>query len=272
MRRCRSRGSHIRHVRSTDSACSVGVAGVKDPILLKFLLFVVVGQLAGDGIRRYGAWVGITSRNVAGRQGDTGGADPAVTAALEAWGRGTAAEADALAALAAARLIVPVVTMLTEQNDDGTEKETEMALPTLVGQDGRAAVIAFTGTETLARWNPEARPVPFPAARVWEYAQAEGNAVVVDVAGPVPLAVEGARLAALAAGERPPLPHEDPDVRAEIAAVTPDFTLEPGPDGSDFLVTLRGLDEAGARQAAGEITARVRAGGRFRRGVGFRLS
>jgi hypothetical protein len=179
--------------------------------------------------------------------------------------------------------------MLTEQDDDGSsarpagdtgglspltkhEKETEMALPTLVGRDGRTAVVAFTGTETLARWKPEARPVPFPASRVWEYARAEGNAVVVDVAGPVALIVEGARLAALAAGERPPLPHEDPDVRAEIAAVTGDFTVEPGPPGSDFLVTLRAADAAAARQAAEQISARVRAAGRFRRGVGFRLA
>ena len=229
----------------------------------------------------------ITSGNVSGSKGDTGAADPAVTAALDAWARGTGGEHEALTALAAARLIVPVVAMLTEQSSArpavgtgglspltgaGTEKETEMALPTLVGKDGRKAVIAFTGTETLARWNADARPVPFPAARVWEYAVAEGNAVVVDVAGPVPLVVEGARLASLAAGERPPLPHEDPDVHAEIAAVTDRFTVEPGPSGSDFLVTLRVADAAAARRAAEEITARVRAGGRFRRGVGFRTS
>ena len=147
-----------------------------------------------------------------------------------------------------------------------------MALPTLVGKDGRKAVIAFTGTGSVRRWNPEARPVPFPASRVWEYAAAEGDAVVVDVAGPVPLVVEGARLAALAAGDEPPLPHEDPDVRAEIAAVSGDFTVEPGPPGSDFLVTLHGAGPAQARRAAEEITARVRAGGRFRRGVGFRVA
>ncbi|HEX6454560.1 MAG TPA: SseB family protein [Trebonia sp.] len=214
----------------------------------------------------------ITSSNATGRKGDTGGADPAVTAALDAWARGMGSEHDALAALASSRLIVPVVAMLTEQDESGAEKETEMALPTLVGKDSRKAVIAFTGTESVRRWNPEARPVPFPASRVWEYAAAEGDAVVIDVAGPVPLAVEGARLAALAAGDEPPLPYEDPDVRAEIAAVTGDFTVEPGPPGSDFLVTLHGADAARARRAAEEITARVRAGGRFRRGVGFRVA
>lgn len=228
-------------------------------------------------IHGYRACVDSTSRKSTGRNGDTGAADPAVTAALEAWARGAGSEGEALAALAAARLIVPVVARPIERNgpiersDDGTEKETEMALPALVGRDGRKAVVAFTGTETLTRWDPGARPVPFPASRVWEYAVAEGNAVVIDVAGPVPLAVEGVRLAALAGGQAPPPPHADPDVRAEIAAVADDFALEPGPDGSDFAVALRAADPAAARRTAEEITARMRASGRFRRGVAFRL-
>jgi hypothetical protein len=250
----------------------MGNAEDKEPILCKFLPFAAFRRVVGDEIRRYRAWVRITSGNVSGGKGDTGAADPAVTATLDAWARGTGGEHEALTALAAARLIVPVVAMLAERNENGTEKETEMALPTLVGKDGRKAVIAFTGTETLTRWNADARPVPFPASRIWEYAMAEGNAVVVDVAGPVPLVVEGARLAALAAGEKPPLPHEDPDVQAEIAAVTDGFTVEPGPSGSDFLVTLHIADADTARRAAEEITARVRVGGRFRRGVGFRVS
>lgn len=207
-------------------------------------------------------------------QGDTGAADPAVTAALRAYASGNAGEHEALTALAGTRLVVPVVAMLTEQNDDGTEKETEMALPTLVGNDDRKAVIAFTGIESLARWDPQARPVPFPASRVWQYAaaEAEAEAVVIDIAGPAPLTVEGARLTALAAGNKPPLPHEDPDVHAQIATVTSDFTLEPGPDGSDFLVTLRSRGPEQARETAQAITAVVGASGRFRRGVAFRLS
>jgi hypothetical protein len=227
---------------------------------------------------------------------DTGEADPAVTVALHAYATGTAGEHEALTALAGARLVVPVVAMLNESHPaqpaespgkssprnggtgpekknagSGTEKETEMALPTLVGNDGRTAVIAFTGTESVARWNPEARPVPFPASRVWEYAAAEAEAVVIDVAGPVALAIEGARLRALAAGKPVPLPHEDPDVRAQIAEVTSDFDLEAGPDGSDFAVALRSADPEQVRAIAQEITSRVRAQGRFRRGVAFRL-
>ena len=202
--------------------------------------------------------------------GDTGEADPAVTAALAAYAAGTAAEHAVLTAVAASRLLVPVVAILAEANDDGTEKETEMALPTLIGNDGRKAVIAFTGTGTIKRWRADARPVPVPAPSLWPAVAAEqADAVVVDVAGPVPLVIEGARLRALATGAPPPLPHEDADIRAEVAAVTEAFTLEPGTQDAELTVALKAADPAGARVAAEQIAARLAP--RLRKGVAFRL-
>jgi SseB protein N-terminal domain len=136
--------------------------------------------------------------------GDTGDADPAVAAALAAYTAGQATQQAVLSAIVASRLLVPVVAVLTEAGEDGAEKETEMALPTLVGNDGRKAVIAFTSTATMKRWRPDARPVPVTAARLWPAVAAESaDAVVIDVAGPVQLVVEGALLASLAAGHQP---------------------------------------------------------------------
>ena len=209
--------------------------------------------------------------------GDTGGPDPAVTAVLAAYAAGAATEHAVLTAVAASRLLVPVVAVLAEASADGTEKETEMALPTLIGNDGRKAVIAFTGTGPVTRWRADARPVPVPAARLWPAVAAEqADAVVIDVAGPVPLVVEGARLRALASGEPPPLPHEDPDVRAQVAAVVDEFTLEPGgftlePGGpdADLTVTLKTTDPAAARAAAEAIAARLAP--RLRRGIAVRI-
>ena len=184
--------------------------------------------------------------NPGGQQfrGDRGGADPRVTAALAAYQAGQGSEQAALDALAAARLLVPVIAVELEPSEDQSDrqsraerqgdKDSEMVLPTLIGRDGRPAVLAFTGLDALARWRPDARPVPAEADRVWRAAVADGCAVVIDVAGPVPLAVEGARLAALAAGQPVPPPHEDPDVRAEVqAAVAAEpaiagFSLAPG--------------------------------------------
>ena len=226
--------------------------------------------------------------NPGGQQfrGDRGGADPLLTAALAAYHVGQGSEQAALGALAAARLLVPVIAEQShkDQSDkdqsykDQGDKDTEMVLPTLIGRDGRPAVLAFTGLDALARWRPDARPVPAEADRVWRAAVADGCAVVIDVAGPVPLAVEGARLAALAAGQPVPPPQEDPDVRAEVqAAVAAEpaiagFSLAPGhPGTADLAITLHlapGQDAdrgpAVNRAAAGIAT---RLGARLRRGI-----
>lgn len=186
--------------------------------------------------------------------GDTGEADPAVTAALAAYAAGQATERATLAAIAATRLLVPVMAVLTEGGEDGAEKETEMALPTLIGNDGRKAVIAFTGAETLTRWRPEARPVPVPAARLWPAVQAEqADAVVIDVAGPVQVVIDGGRLTALASGQSPPQACEDPDIRAAIATVTTDAVLQPGPEDADLAITIKAAGEAQARSDAEQL-------------------
>ncbi len=150
--------------------------------------------------------------------GDDGAADPAVAAALAAYAAGQGGEHAALTALAGSRLLVPVVAVLAEADEQGAEKSTEMALPTLVAQDGSRAVLAFTSLNALQRWRSDARPVPVPAASAWLAGTQDADAVVIDVAGPVTLAVDGARLAALAAGRPVPLPHQDPDVLAALQA------------------------------------------------------
>lgn len=212
---------------------------------------------------------------------DTGAADPAAASALTAFARGEGSEHAALIALDRARLLVPVVAMLTEagaaDGEKGGEKESEMALPTLVGNDGRRALLAFTGLDALARWRKDARPIPAEASRVWQAAVADDCAVVIDVAGPVPLPVTGARLAALAAGGPVPPAHEDPDVRAEVtAAVAAEpsvagFSLAAAQHGTDLAVTLElepgGTDVAAVRRAADAIAARL--AGRLRRGIEF---
>ena len=221
--------------------------------------------------------------NPGGQQfhGDRGAADPRVTAALAAYQAGQGSEQAALTALAATRLLVPVLAVLTNGTATQGDKDSEMMLPKLIGRDGRPAVIAFTSLDALARWRPEARPVPAEADRVWRAAVADGCAVVIDVAGPVPLAVEGARLAALAAGQPVPPPHEDPDVHAEVRAATAaepaiaGFSLAPAREvGADLAVTLR-LASPGPRRAKenGPAVNRAAAGiatrlaARLRRGI-----
>ncbi|MFI7044540.1 SseB family protein [Streptosporangium sandarakinum] len=135
---------------------------------------------------------------------DDGSADAALASALAAFSSGAADAGAVVAALSGARLLVPVVALLTssEVGEHGLrqEKESEMALPKLVGKDGREAVPAFTGAESLRLWRPDARPIQTTVPLVCQAAvHEEAAAVVLDVAGPVPFVIEGAVLRALAA-------------------------------------------------------------------------
>lgn len=137
--------------------------------------------------------------------GDTGAADPALARALASYAEDRGAFATVVAALAEARLLVPVVAVLGEVEHDehglAHDKSSDMAAVLLTGQDGRQALLAFTSTDALAGWDPAARPVPVPARVAAQSAVAEeAAALVVDVAGPHVFVLEGRDLAAFAAG------------------------------------------------------------------------
>lgn len=210
--------------------------------------------------------------------GDDGSADPAAAAALAAFGAGTGSERAALTALAAARMLVPVVAAPSEG-----ERGSEMSLPTLIGRDGRPAIPAFTCLEALALWRPAARPVPTEPGRLWRAAVSDSCAVVVDIAGPVPMAVDGARLAALADGRPVPPPHQDPDVQAAVQAATAGHpaiagvSIEPGEGGSDLTIDLILAADCGSQDSdevahalGGALIAEL--GGRLRRGIAIRAA
>ncbi|WP_371404106.1 SseB family protein [Kribbella sp. NBC_00662] len=138
-----------------------------------------------------------------GFDNDDGTADPALAAALAQGDEG--AVLAALAGPTGARLLVPVVAMLGEveydENGLAHDKTSDMAVALLQGQDGRNALLAFTGTESLARWSPEARPMPAQAQLVATAAIQEGAAaIVVDIAGPATGVIETDDVRRLAAG------------------------------------------------------------------------
>jgi hypothetical protein len=202
-----------------------------------------------------------------------------VAAALSAYAAGQVAERAALETLSRARLLIPLVERAADGTGDcGHQGEKEMASPRLIGRDGRPAILAFTSLDAFVRWRPDARPVPAGAGEVWSTAAGDSCAVVIDVAGPVPLAVDGARLAALASGGPLPAPHADADVQAQVmeaVAGEPAILgaeLAEGPDGTDLAVRLTfrspgvpGGDQAAVRRAAEAIAGRL--AGRLRRGI-----
>ncbi|WP_067462931.1 SseB family protein [Actinomadura macra] len=156
--------------------------------------------------------------------GDDGAADPRLCEALAGYAAGRVGEHAVLRRLQGARLFVPVVAVLTEEEPVAPgelrrEKSSDMALPTLLGEDGRRGVLGFTCAETMKAWRADARPVAVHARQACRAALDEGaHALVVDVAGPVPFAVDGLRLHLLAEGRPVPPPHEDPDVLAAVEA------------------------------------------------------
>lgn len=143
-----------------------------------------------------------------GFAGDDGSADPTLRAALADYD----ADPDrlhhaTLAQLQDSRLLVPVVAVLGEVEYDehglAHDKTSDMATVLITGQDGRQALLSFTGTDALTAWNPEARPVAVTVRDAARSALHDGAAaLLVDVAGPVLFVVEGEELQALADGRR----------------------------------------------------------------------
>lgn len=138
---------------------------------------------------------------------DTGEADPALAAALTAYAADPAALPEALARLQTARLLVPVVAVAGEVEVDqrglAHDKTSDMAAVLVQGPDGRRGLLAFTSIETMARWDPAARPVPVTASTAAMAAVQEGaDAMVVDLAGPARIVVDGDHLRPFAAGWR----------------------------------------------------------------------
>ncbi|QNN52591.1 SseB family protein [Nocardioides mesophilus] len=141
-----------------------------------------------------------------GFPGDSGAAAPEVSAALAAYAADPEGGYTAmLQVLQHARLLVPVVAVLGEAEVDEQgltrDKTSDMATVLMRGRDGRTALLAFTGTDTLHRWDPQARPVPVTVTTAAEAAVQDGaEALLVDVAGPVRVVVGSADLRELARG------------------------------------------------------------------------
>lgn len=183
--------------------------------------------------------------------GDDGSAPPRLVAALEAYASGVGGHADVVDALAASRLLVPVVAVLDEAEvaDEGVrrDKTSHMATVSTTGRDGRRGLLAFSSVETMRRWDPSARPVPLTARRAAESALADGaDALVLDIAGPVQFAIEAADLRALAAGYRSPADTGDIPVWAVAVGLA-----QPQPEANGA------ADSAGAATDGGERGASV---------------
>lgn len=227
----------------------------------------------------------VANKNIpdSGFSDDDGSADPRLSAALAAWAEDRTALAPVLEALKGARLLVPVVAVLGEVEEDENglrrEKTSDMAVPTLKAGD-RTALPAFTSTDSLARWDPEARPVAVPLHQALQAAAHEkADTVVLDMAGPVPFELTGAALLALAEGRTTTDPLADPAVveavRGAVAAEPAVLRAHLGPGQADGTLVLV-LDPAAApaeaaRAVAGRLAADETLRARLVRGLDLAL-
>jgi hypothetical protein len=152
----------------------------------------IAAALAGAGGSADSAGRSWEGRDLSGRGNplhnfdqDDGTADAAYAEALSALIDGSGGEADVVRALATARVFVPIVAQLAEEEASvhglSADKQADMALVTVQAPDGRRALPVFTSIAALEAWHSEARPVAVYAARAALSAVAEkAELLVVD--------------------------------------------------------------------------------------------
>jgi hypothetical protein len=193
---------------------------------------------------------------------DTGEPDARLAAALSELaasldrsaspGQSAQVESEVVAALAAARLFVAVVAV--------TDEHAHMALITVTNPDGRRSLPVFSTPASLARWRPDARPVPAPGQRAALSAVAEGcDLLDLDPSGPVPYQVRRPAVWALGRGLSWTPSYANPVLVQEVSLICAEEGLasrvEAG-SSAELRVVLtlpRGLDE----QQVSAVTARL---------------
>ncbi len=200
--------------------------------------------------------------------GDDGAASPAVRRLLS-----SGADPIVLArTLREERLLASVVAVLDELDEAGADKDSHMAVVSMVNERGERGLLAFSGTDSMVAWNPQARPVPSLGRDTARAALDDGaTALVIDVAGPQTVVLAGPALLALA--DLLDLAGVTALVNAALAPLTSDgwaevevFDARPMDAGVDVIVQVtapagghpdgRLLADL-ARQAAEVISARA---------------
>lgn len=172
--------------------------------------------------------------------GDDGAIDPQLELALEGLYAGMNGEEAVVAALADARVFVPVVAQTGEtvvgENGLVEDKEADMALVMIAAPDGRTALPVFSTVDRLTDWHPQARPVAVYAPRAALSAVAEdAQLLVLDPGAEITFVVRRPAVWALAKQHAWVPSYQDESLLAplqELAASldgVSGLVLEPGP-------------------------------------------
>ncbi|NIK35001.1 hypothetical protein FHS05_000026 [Microbacterium endophyticum] len=138
---------------------------------------------------------------------DTGAADPALLAALQAR-RGKGRDSIAIIeSYRAARVLIPLVAQKGEEgvapNGLRVDKTQELSIVTVSAPDGRTVMPVFTSVETMKSWDAVARPVPADGRRTAVAAVTEQtDLIVIDPGSPTEYVLRRPAVWALAHEER----------------------------------------------------------------------
>ncbi|PRI10784.1 SseB family protein [Leucobacter massiliensis] len=186
------------------------------------------------------------------------------------------AHAEALLALSASRVLIPLLAEAggTGLTPDGrtVDKSQELSIVTVASPDGRTVMPVFSSVGTMRAWHAEARPIPVPGPQAaLAAAQEQTELIIVDPGTPErEFGVRRTQLEAVALGERTAPAWADPRVldafRASLAGEDRvlGIALLPGDPQARLLapetdVVLRiaaGLDRAALGGLVGELQQR----------------
>lgn len=156
---------------------------------------------------------------------DDGAADEVVRRVVAAAAAGEIPVASAARALRGARLLATVAAVLDAVDENGGDKDSHMAVVSMVNERGEKGLLAFTGTDSLMAWSADGRPVPAHGRDLARAAKEDGaDAVVVDVAGPARMVLAGIDLEVLA--DDVDVTQVDALVQAALAPLTADGWTE----------------------------------------------
>jgi SseB protein N-terminal domain len=210
-----------------------------------------------------------------GFEGDVGLPDTSLLAALEDPRDDTVL----MRAVAAARLLVPIVAAPTEVDDPGelmSEKSTRMAVVTLTSPDGQRALPVFSSLAALSAWDATARPSPFASSRAAQLAVSERcEVMLLDLGSSHQRVLRPSMVWALAQQVDWLPAHADPFVTRALSRATadePDVVdcagEEGDPAGSGILrVVMRlrpGLDSARVQALATRVGEQIATDGEAR--------
>jgi SseB protein N-terminal domain len=209
-----------------------------------------------------------------GFDGDVGSADAVLLAALDH----PQDERELMAAVAQARLLVPIVAAARNVDDSGepmVERSADLAVVTLSLSDGQRGFPVFSSLEALCAWDPGARPSPVTGSRAAAAAVAERcEVMLLDLGSAHEYVLRPSMVWALAQ-QREWLPaHTDPFVAQALVRATVyeedvvDCVGEGDPAGAGILrvvLSLRaGLDAAQVQALATRIGERIATDGETR--------